>query len=258
MLPILVQAESAFIAEDTVALQIRPQEQREADWVIDAGVGTLVKPDYSGSDDYEFSFLPFLDIKYKNFFLSPKRGLGAYLFRKEGWGAGTSLNFGGGRDTDQNARLSGLDETDTSMQGEVFVNYRWKIIKLDATLTRDLTEGYDGFTSRFSAGTGAPLGDTGAFARVGIFTTLANSHTMRAFYGVSNDESTRSVYAPHKASTGFQDAGVHVGVTQQLAEGFSLNAMVTYTRLVKDAADSPIVQDEDQWSGGAFLTYSFK
>lgn len=236
--------------------QIYSEEHREKYWEVSVGAGTLVSPDYPGSDDYEFNYLPFVDIKYKNFFLSPKRGLGGY-YKWNGVKVGASLNYGFGRDTDENARLSGLDEVDPSMQGEFYMNYWLKYLKLDATLARDLTEGYDGFKAQLSAGTGLPIKDTGLFVLGGVFTHIANSRHQLAYFGISRDEASRSIYNPHDVGTGFQDAGVHFGLRQDLGEGMALNARLTYTRLVGDAADSPIVQSENQWSGGAFLTYTF-
>ena len=63
-----------------------------------------------------------------------------------------------------------------------------------------------------------------------------------------------AVYLP---SAGFKD--VHVGAiaTIDLNDRWTLMLIGRYARLIGDAADSPIVETENQFYGGAALTYKF-
>ncbi len=42
-----------------------------------------------------------------------------------------------------------------------------------------------------------------------------------------------------------------------VTKSWTANAMLGYSQLVGDAADSPIVKDEGQVSGGLFVSYAF-
>jgi outer membrane scaffolding protein for murein synthesis (MipA/OmpV family) len=60
-----------------------------------------------------------------------------------------------------------------------------------------------------------------------------------------------------EAESGFKDVHVEVGLKADLDAHWSTLASVRYSRLLGDAADSPIVEDEDQWQGLLGLSYKF-
>ena len=49
----------------------------------------------------------------------------------------------------------------------------------------------------------------------------------------------------------------NAGVIYPFLQNWAVNAQVGYSRLLSDAADSPIVRDKGSFSGGLFLAYRF-
>jgi outer membrane protein len=57
--------------------------------------------------------------------------------------------------------------------------------------------------------------------------------------------------------SGFKDVFLGVAASVPLGDRWSLKLAGRYAHLLGDAADSPIVEAESQWSGGVGLTYRF-
>lgn len=89
---------------------------------------------------------------------------------------------------------------------------------------------------------------------------FANERFENAYFGISPAASARTgipVYRPHG---GLYEVGAVASIVHQLSPAWGVNAYAGYGRLVRDAADSPIVQrfgSRDQLSGGIGITYTF-
>ena len=59
----------------------------------------------------------------------------------------------------------------------------------------------------------------------------------------------------YNASSGFKDVFLGVNTDVPLSERWTLKLSGGYSRLIGDAADSPIVESENQFYGGIGLTY---
>ena len=94
-------------------------------------------------------------------------------------------------------------------------------------------------------------------ARVG--TTFASDDYMQTYFGVSPAQAARSraglpVYDP---DAGIKDVYVELGSEITLGERWLLKPGGRYGRLVGDAGDGPIVQNENQFSGVLGMGYKF-
>ena len=104
-------------------------EEPASDWEIQLGAGAMVKPDYEGSDDYEVSPLPMVEISYKDRVFLDGPSLGANLFIWNGTRPGDQLKIGPlvryqmGRDEDDNGALKGLGSVDGSAEVGGFISY---------------------------------------------------------------------------------------------------------------------------------------
>ena len=67
--------------------------------------------------------------------------------------------------------------------------------------------------------------------------------------------------SPIAPDAGFKDVGVNVNVNFEIAEGWSATGLVSYKRLVGEAAASPIVEgpggSKDQFMALAGVSYDF-
>jgi outer membrane scaffolding protein for murein synthesis (MipA/OmpV family) len=79
-------------------------------------------------------------------------------------------------------------------------------------------------------------------------------------FGISGGDPDRSGLDTHDADEGFKNASVSGSLTYQLSQKLSLTGLAAFSRLLGDAEDSPIVDDQgsaNQLLGGVLLNYTF-
>ena len=83
---------------------------------------------------------------------------------------------------------------------------------------------------------------------------------MAAYFGVDATNAARSGLREFDADGGLKDAGVLLLARYSFDRTWGLMVLGKFTRLVGDAADSPLVEDEgseNQGMAAALLTYRF-
>lgn len=81
-----------------------------------------------------------------------------------------------------------------------------------------------------------------------------------AYFGVSPAAAVASGLPAFQPRSGFYAVGAMAGFTYRLGRNWGMRSYLGYDRLVRDAADSPIVRNfgsRDQFSGGAGLFFEF-
>ena len=154
--------------------------------------------------------------------------LGANLIKQKNLKAGLILAKSSGRDEDDNDKLEGLGDVDGSFEAGGFVSYRGKPWRFRAEARQDIDSGHEGALVELSGGATLPFEKPTVFVELG--TTWASDDYMDSFFGID---------ARQSADSGLKRIG----------------GLVEYKRLVGDAADSPIVDDKDQFLGGLSLSY---
>lgn len=232
---------------------------QEKDWKVTLGGGGLVMPEYEGSDEYEINALPYLDVDYRDIItLNPFTGLRYHAFKEQGLTMGFGLGYDWGRDEDDNSHLDGLGDVDGSIEGQLFAMYEIGKTKFDLAFYNDLSDGHDGYRVKAGAGHTFVLPQYEAVIRPGISTTYASDNYMDSYFGVSQSQSARSGLSGYDADAGFKDVTIGTFASMPIfAPNWSLNGYVHYSHLLEEAADSPIVKDDNQFVGGAFVGYTF-
>ncbi|MGE4248415.1 MAG: MipA/OmpV family protein [Parvibaculaceae bacterium] len=224
------------------------------------GGGGAYVPDYEGSDDYELQPFPFVSIVYDDLVFINGPSLGVNLVDIEGLRAGPIARYSFGRDEDDNNALDGLGDTDDSIELGGFVNYSVGIWSAGLTVVQDVAGGHEGLLAEASTGLNVPLTED-LTSSLEASATWASSDYMETYFGVSPGQSARSGLRQFEADAGFKDAAVTLGLDYRITESIGVSGRAQYKRLLEDAADSPIVDDEgsaDQFFGGLFLTYRFR
>jgi outer membrane scaffolding protein for murein synthesis (MipA/OmpV family) len=183
------------------------------------------------------------------------RGLDDVRFKaidRAGFTAGPLVGYNLGRDEDDGDLLEGLGDVDGGVVAGGFIGYQLGPIGLDASFHN--TFGDDGgFLIRLSAAIERPIHErlmlTG---RVGA--TYADDDYMENYFGVAF---ATPLVPAFEADSGFKDVFVEVGLKADLDANWSVRGNLRYSRLIGDAADSPIVESEDQFTGLVGLTYKF-
>ena len=83
---------------------------------------------------------------------------------------------------------------------------------------------------------------------------------MNEFFGISAAGAAASGLSQFDAESDFKDIGVNVGLTYKFTPKWSATGLASFTRLLGDAEDSPVTDDEgdaSQFFIGALINISF-
>lgn len=229
------------------------------DWGLTLGVGTMMAPSYLGSDDYDVSALPLIDLRYADrIFLSTRDGLGANLLRDGNFSAGPVLKYRFGRDQDDDDALRGLGNIDPAGEAGAFVKY--SVAKL--SMGAELRQGFGGHEAvigevwlnrRFDLNEKLDLS-------IGPKLTLASSDFTETYFGIDAGQAARSGYRRYDADGAFISYGLNAALGYKLTRQTRLGVFAGIEQISGDAADSPIVDQAGsatQARLGLTISYSF-
>lgn len=211
------------------------------------GFGMGLVPDYVGSDNYRFLFIPILDVRYKDVWhLNGSRF--TYSAIRSGdsaqtgiFEAGPLINLHFGRRERVNSRLAGLGNIPTTLDVGGFANYRRKSLLLELDVRQALGAG-QGLQVRMTAGHG--VFKSGNFGLgVGIRAKYLSRKSMQTNFGITPDQAERSQAGlpAFTASAGVSEISVNMLGALRLNEKVRLLGLVSAGNLFGSAADSPLV-----------------
>lgn len=229
-------------------------------WDLQVGGMVFVAPKYEGSKDYQVMGFPFI---------APAGGSGFVQFRgpddlrfrvinTNGFEAGPLIGWRFGRDDTDSFRLRGLGDVDGGLVLGGYAGYRAGPLMPFVSYHHQVTGDDSGGVIRFGAELTSKLP-----AGISLTTTLgasyASSDYMDAYFSVTPAQSLASVAGlrPFDADAGIKDVYLGFSADVPLAERWTLRLNARYSRLLGDATDSPIVESENQFSGGLGVTYRF-
>jgi len=226
-----------------------------------AGVAVSVSPEYEGSDEYSVTAIPLI---FPSFGSATKfidvRGadnVRLKLFNTEQFEIGPLAGYKFDREEEDGSKLAGLGDVDGGLVLGGFARVAL-LPSLYAGISyhRTVTGGVDGGQLRFGLEYEAQATQkVSIFARTGA--TYADDAYMDAYFGVTSSQSARSTAGlqAYDADAGIKDVYVNAGAKIQLSDRWSMNVKGGYSRLIGDAADSPVIETEDQFSGSLGVTY---
>lgn len=227
-------------------------EDSERKWALGIGVAGGYAPDYEGSDDYEFGLGPNITASWNSIFYKGK-SLGANLIKGKNFKAGPILSWTSGRDEDDNSKLDGLGDVDSSIEAGGFLSYRMKPMRFRLEVRQDINSGHEGALVELSGGTTLPFDKALVFVSLG--TTWASDDYMESFFGIDPGQSAASGLKEYSADAGIKDVNIGLTAGYSITSRWRVGGKLEYKRLVGDTADSPIVDDEDQFLVGLTLSY---
>jgi MipA family protein len=230
---------------------------------VKVGAVLIVQPTFEGSNSYEAIGFPFILPTFSGggpgfFSRIDVRGLDDVRFKlieRDGFIAGPLAGYNLGRDEDDDDHLDGLGDVDGGVVAGGFVGYKLGPVLFDTSFHN--TFGDDGgFLVRFGAEIERPLHErTKLTARIGA--TYANEDYMQTYFGVSAGQAANSAFGEFDADAGFKDVFAEVGLKTELDAHWEARVNVRYSRLIGDAADSPIVESENQFTTLLGVAYKF-
>jgi outer membrane scaffolding protein for murein synthesis (MipA/OmpV family) len=231
-------------------------EDATRQFVIDLGVGAMVKPRYEASDSY--LVYPFPLIQMGRFYVP---GLGQVVEGRGRTGVFFYPSFGfvGERKASDTTDLTGTDKIDWALElglGGGFRTQHWRAFGE----IRQGINGHNGQVGQFGFDGILYPGEKWELS-FGPRADFASGSYMDTYFGVTSTEAAASGgrLSEYNPSAGFKSVGLAARVSYDLNDDVRLHLQGGYDRLVGDAADSPIakVGSENQFNVGLGFTYRF-
>ena len=227
---------------------------------LELGFGPGFAPDYEGSEDYEVVPVPYALAQWASgeyvHLLGNK--LKANLLDDDMWRLGPMLEYISSRADVDNNRVDDLKNVDASVMLGVFVGAEIDRWNASVEMRQDVADG-NGFLLTLNGGYNLPI-DEQLKLGFGVSTTYADGDYMNTYFSIDGGDSRRSGLKKDDADSGFKDVGLNLSADYNFYENWSVMGLFRYTRLLGDAEDSPVVDDEgdeNQLFGGVLVKYSF-
>lgn len=229
---------------------------------IEVGAVGAVMPAFEGSKSYVVRGMPFAyptfsgpdgDSKFQI------RGLDDLRYRLvslSGFEIGPLAGWRFGRQQDDAAHLAGLGDVDGGFVVGAYAAYRLGSLMPYVTYHHQVTGDDTGGILRFGVETRHRLNHWLTLTANGG-ATYASSQYMDSFFGVTAAQSAASGLAAFGADAGIKDAFLSLTADVRIDDQWGLKVFGRYSRLVGDAASSPITETENQFLAGAAVTYRF-
>lgn len=236
-----------------------PSITAAADWKIGGGVGAA--PDYEGSDDYDAVPMPYFSVQWPNGRNIQWIGnvLRANLIADSIWSAGPMLQFIPERDDVDSNAVDAMEDVDDSLMLGAYARLKLDEWYLRLHAVQDVADGNDGLLVQLGGGYNWTFSPTFKMT-FDAFTTYASDDYMEAYFEVDERDAARSGLDRYKADGGLKDVGLGLTTNCNPWAHWNFQAILRYTRLVGDAEDSPVVDDEgdaNQYFGGLMVVYEF-
>jgi outer membrane protein len=227
---------------------------------FELGIGAGFAPDYEGSEDYEVVPLPYARAdwasgQYVHLLANKLKG---NVLPSDMWSFGPMLQYISSRADVDNNRVDDMQNVDASVMLGVFGGVKIDRWNASIELRTDVADS-NGFLATLNGGYNLPINDQLRLG-FGIFTTYADGDYMNTYYSVDSGDAARSGLKKKDADSGFKDVGLNLSADYDFYQNWSVMGILRYTRLVGDAEDSPVVDDEgdeNQFFGGVLVKYAF-
>ncbi len=232
---------------------------------LELGFGLGAAPDYEGSEDYVPVLLPYAraDLDSGQFLRlqgNRLRGIDfkANVLPDDIWRFGPMLGYIPERDDVDNNQVDRMQKVDTSIMVGIFWGIEFDGWAAEIEAQQDAVGG-NGFLLTLDVGYKIPI-NYQLMVGFSVFTTYADGDYMNAYFSVDRGDSQRSGLDQYDADSGFKDVGFWLTGRYNFYGYWNVLAVGSYSRLIGDAADSPIVDDEgdpNQFLLGLMLSYDF-
>jgi outer membrane protein len=232
------------------------------------GLGVGGYPDYLGSDDTAVGVAPFarLSLGGDRFVRLMVNDIRVNLLDDPNWRLGPAGVWRFGRDDVDDRVVRKVHEIDQSFSLGLFGGYVWQDpaeVRRQAGVggwaLGDLSGVYDGWTAGLNAYAMQPVAPQVTLAGGAAF-TYGSGNYMDEYFGVTPSDSLASGLPVHAPGAGMRDVRGWATALYHLTPQWHVGAGVMYSRLVGDAADSPIVDGRgsaNQWVYGVGGLYAW-
>jgi outer membrane protein len=233
------------------------------DWTVTLGVQGKVQPAFEGAKKYEIEPVPVFSLRRSGTaarFSSPFDGASISLIDVGGFHFGPAGKYKPGRkEGDYPAELRGLGDVDFAIEAGFFAEYwpgDWLRTRVEV---RRGFGGHEGFVADFSADLIRSFDERWTLS-VGPRLSLVDSNALTPYFGISPTQSALSGLPAFDAKGGLHSVGAGTQVRYRWSPQWEVRGYVEYSRLLGDAASSPLVTERgspDQFTFSLGVSYSF-
>lgn len=227
--------------------------------VWQAGGGVVVAPRFEGSNRYQAMAFPIIAPAGFGSGDSVVQVRGAddvrfRLLKLQGFEFGALAGYRMGRESSDSVKLARFADIDGGLILGGFAGYRMGNTLLSVSYHRQVSGEDTGGVVRLMAEQTMRI-DKGTKLVASIGTNIADKDYMQTYFGVTAAQA--GPVPVYSASSGFKDVFAGLTATFELDRQWTFYLAGQYSRLVGDAADSPIIDTSNQFYGGAGLTFKF-
>jgi MipA family protein len=233
------------------------------DWTVTVGVQGKVQPAFEGAKKYEIEPVPVFSLRRRGTvprFSSPFDSASISLIDVGGFHFGPAGKYKSGRkEGDYPAELRGLGDVDFTIEAGFFAEYwpgDW--LRTRVELRRGFG-GHDGFVADLSADVIRSFDERWTLS-AGPRLSLADSNALAPYFGISATQSALSGLPAFDAKGGLHSVGAGAQLRYRWTPQWEVRGYVEYSRLLGDAASSPLVTERgspDQFTFSLGVSYSF-
>jgi outer membrane protein len=263
---VVLAAAAATFAYAASSERAQPQgflDTIPGDWTVTIGVQGKVLPAFEGAKQYEIEPVPVFSLRRSGTaarFSSPFDSASISLIDVGGFHFGPAVKFKRGRDEgDYPAELRGLGDVDFTIEAGVFAEYwpsNWLRTRVEV---RRGFGGHEGFVADFSADLVHSFDERWTWSG-GPRLSLADNEALAPYFGISPTQSALSGLPAFDAKGGLHSVGAGTQVRYRWTPQWEVRGYVEYSRLLGDAASSPLVTERgspDQFTFALGVGYSF-
>lgn len=223
------------------------------------GPAVEVTPSYPGARVSRTFALPDIEAQYHAWlYVSGTDLVGVYAYNRNGNKAGLALTYDFTERLRSDApQLAHLEDVSPTARAKLFIEQRVAFLALGANVATDVGGHNEGTLAQAYLNLLLPLTARG-FLTVGPGVTWADRDYMRAFYGVSAQQSALSGLSQFSARPGICDLHGEVTAGYNLSSRWALALDVVYARLRGDAAASPFTSANAQTTYLASVLYRYR
>jgi MipA family protein len=208
------------------------------------GLGLGFAPDYEGSDDMKAVPLVHARLNFAN---GMNLGLFGNTLRlnmapEQNFNFGPMLRYRGERDKVENNRVDRMKSVDAALEVGAFLNYTFDNWFFLAAVAADVADAHDGYVVDIGAGYRQPI-DNQTVVTFFAKTSYASENYMETYFGVDGSDAARSGLKVYDADAELKDVALGGLLQYKINDRWGILGLLQYTKLLGDAADSPLVDD---------------
>lgn len=273
--PLALLFATPALAQQRDAAGHRPDRDRDS---ITLGIGAAVVPSYEGSDNPVVTAMPGMRGRVCGIAFTVRGNRAWADLVPDRGGPGWDFQFGPLVNVNLNRttrikdhRVAALGKIKAALEAGAFAGIArqgvltsdYDKLTLSIGYVHDVGDIHKSYVVTPSLDYGTPLSRK-AYVGINVSADYMGDGYARTYFGVTPAGSVASGLAPYAASKGWKDwsvgARANVSLTGDLTQGLSAIGGIGYSRLLNDAAESPIVRvagSPDQVYGLIGFAYSF-